>query len=737
MKTCPLLFVITGLLFVSVLTGPVMGADPPAIQWQKVLGSSSDEFPNSINQTTDGGYIVAGITRSLGGGSGSYSIENQDILVMKLDSSGNLQWQKVFGEYGEDGASAIQQTTDGGYILVGYTGVSSNRNVWVIKLDSSGNLQWQKVLGGYGEDSGSDIQQTFDGGYILVGTTASSGTGDVGMNHGDKDVWVVKLSPAGSLQWQRLYGGSSDEGGSSIRQTSDGGYVLSGYTGSSNSGDVGSNPYGGAAWVVKLNAGGTIEWQKVIEGISYDAGAAIRQTGDGGYVLIGNTGPGTSVNASPGHGVVDYLVAKLNAGGTIEWQKVLGGTSVDHAKAIEQTTDGGYIMTGYSASTNSGDVGLNHGPSDAWVVKLDPSGSIQWQRLFGGIDNEWGMDIQQTSDGGYVFTGNTMSSNSGDVGLNYGRNDFWVVKLAPDAPSLLPIFATTTTQIPSVGQATSNYKVGFDGLSYNADGRNTLDLDLARARRSLATVSVYKDRVEIYQRAPDGVLVTFRGDTFSVQGDRVTGPVTSADLVTDPVEAPLTPGIVSGSVRAGIPELTRQGTMKTTIDDRPAPSLVEQIRLLLVQYGLDYDTTAYSYDVRKSGMPRTTNASVNLTLPESWVKQHGGLSAIRIIRVSDTTGEAELLPVMYAGTDKRGMVHFEGISINGTSVFGLVTLKAAKEAQARDPGLAVVPVQRPAITTLVGMFSWLFAYVQQNPAGAIAVVACAGAAYAGRKRGMW
>jgi hypothetical protein len=737
MKTNPLPVPIAALFLVFILTGPVLAADAPGIEWQKVLGGSANEFPYSVNQTADGGYILVGTTLSVSSGSGGYSHENQDVLVMKLDSAGNLQWQKVFGEYAEDGGSSIQQTTDGGYILVGYTGASSNRNVWVLKLDSAGNLQWQKVLGGYAEDSGSDIEQTADGGYILVGSTLSSNSGDVGLNHGSRDVWVVKLSSSGSLQWQRLYGGSVDDSGSSIRQTSDGGYVLTGNTLSSNSGDVGSNHGPDDVWVVKLDPGGNIEWEKVLGGDGHDAGSSIRQTSDGGYVLIGVTGSANSGDVGQNHGIVDFWVVKLDSGGNIEWQKALGGSDVDNGKAIEQTTDGGYILTGYSTSANSGDVGQNHNSCDAWVAKLDPSGIIQWQKSFGGNMVEWGVDIQQTSDGGYVFTGHTESSNNGDVGLNHGRNDFWVVKLFPETSSLFPTFMATTTHIPSVGQASTSYQVGFDGLSYNADGKNTLDVDLAKARRSLATVSVYADRVEIYQRAPDGVLVTFRGTGFAVQGDRVTGPVKSADLITDPVEAPLTPGIVSGSVRAVIPELTRQGTIRTTIDDRPGSSLIDQFRSVLDQNGLEYGTIAYTYDVRKSNMPKTTNASVNLTLPESWVNEHGGTSAIQIIRVSDTTGAAELLPVTYTGTDKKGMMHFEGISVNGTSVFGLITLKASKMAQENDPGLTITPMQQPAITTLVGMFRWLLASMQQNPAGAIAIMATAGAAYAGRRKGMW
>lgn len=177
--------------------------------------------------------------------------------------------------------------------------------------------------------------------------------------------------------------------------------------------------------------------------------------------------------------------------------------------------------------------------------------------------------------------------------------------------------------------------------------------------------------------------------------------------------------------------------VRTTIGDRPDPLLVDQFRTVMDQNSLAYDTVAYTYDVRKSSMPPGGNAVVTLTLPEQWVNQHGGISALRIIRVSDTTGAAELIPAVYNGTDKKGIMQFRGISVNGTSVFGLVTLKASEMAQANNPELAFFPAQQPAISTILGLFSWLLGSVQQNPAGIVAIMATAGAAYAGRKRGMW
>jgi hypothetical protein len=791
LKTChlPVVIALASLAFFAAV--PALAADTPAIQWQNVLGGNTDDIAYSISQTSDGGYIVAGTTvQEVGGtsgsrypitytgsggttilltnlligetvevisktqrysiraesvnptaaptaGSGTISSENTDILVIKLDSSGNVQWQKVYGSGYDDGASAVMQTSDGGYVLAGYTGAGGNRDVLILRLDSSGGVVWQKVMGGSYVDTASDIRQTTDGGYIVAGTSYSSTSGIVGASHGSGDVWVIRLDQTGTVVWQRLYGGYGDDNGYSIRQTSDGGYILTGSTYSDNSGDVGPNHGPDDMWVVKLDSSGTIQWQKVLGGNAHETGYSIRQTTDGGYIVAGVTGSNNTGDVGPSHGNGDYWVVKLNSAGTIQWQKVLGGSKVDNGRAVEQTSDGGYIVTGYSTSDNSGDVGPGHNSCDAWVVKLDSAGTIQWQKPFGGSGTEWGMDIRQTSDGGYIFTGQTDSSNNGDVGTNHGRNDFWVVKLAPDSVFPFALSATATNRIPSVGQASLSYKVGFDGLRYNADGKNALDIDLAKARKSTATVSVYPDRVEVFQRDPGGVLITFRGTAFTVNGDRLSGPVTLAELVTDPVTAPLTPGTVSGSLWTVLPELMQQGTLTTTISDMPASSFTSQSMTLLAEHGLTPDSIAYTYDVRKSAMPRSARASVNLSLPERWVQERGGANAIRIIRVSDTTGTAEILPLTSVTTDGKGMMYFEAASVNGTSVFGLATLKISGMAQEQYPGLTLEPTSQPAITTFVGMVFWLISSTEKNPAGAIAVVTCAVAAYAGRMKGMW
>ena len=404
------------------------------IQWQKTLGGTGYDYAWSIQPTTDGGYIVAGYTTSTDGDvTGNHG--GNDYWVVKLNPSGTIQWQKTLGGTGDDGAYSIQPTPDGGYIVAGattstdgdVTGNHGGNDYWVVKLNPSGTIEWQKTLGGTGYDEARSIQPTTDGGYIVAGRTYSI-DGDVTGNHGGGDYWVVKLNPSGTIQWQKTLGGTGNDYAWSIQPTTDGGYIVAGST-YSNDGDVtgyqGSFDY----WVVKLNPSGTIEWQKTLGGTGSDVAHSIQPTTDGGYIVAGRT-YSTNGDVTGNHGSYDYWVVKLNPSGTIQWQKTIGGTGEDNAYSIQPTTDGGYIVAGYTWSTD-GDVTGNHGGSDSWVVKLNPSGAIQWQKTIGGTGGDLAYSIQPTTDGGYIVAGIT-ASNDGDVTGNQGGGDYWVVKLGPD-----------------------------------------------------------------------------------------------------------------------------------------------------------------------------------------------------------------------------------------------------------------------------------------------------------------
>jgi len=411
------------------------------VQWHKVFGGSNSEWVYSIQQTKEGGYIIAGSTASNDGdvhGCHNCSFLKSDAWILKLDSIGNIVWQKVLGGSGRDEAASIQQTSDGGYVVVGTTqsndgDVSGNHgksDMWIIKLDSKGNIVWQKVLGGSNGDWGTSIQQTKDGGYIALGETWSN-DGDVRGKHGKSDLWVVKLDSNGNIQWQKTLGGSDEEWAASIQQTSDGGYIVVGTT-QSNDGDVSGyhgnvTPMGGDYWVVKLDRRGNVQWQRTLGGSNDDKALSIQQTSDGGYIVAGWTfSSDGDVPGNAGYGPYAWIV-KLDRFGNIRWRSLLGGKEEDVIRSIRETQDGGYIAVGYTESYCRHASGYYVKP-DFWIVRLNYYGTVLWYAAIGGSKTDEAYAVQPTSDGGFIIAGIT-ESNDGDVYGNHGNSDIWIIKL--------------------------------------------------------------------------------------------------------------------------------------------------------------------------------------------------------------------------------------------------------------------------------------------------------------------
>jgi Secretion system C-terminal sorting domain len=426
----------------------------PTIQWQKCLGGSALDEALSFQQTADGGYILAGTSTSNDGDLSGNPRTGYDYWIVKLDAARNIQWQKSLGGNGTDIAFSVRQTADGGYIAAGQSDsndgdVSGNHggyDYWVIKLNSTGNIQWQKSLGGSYTEGAASVQQTVDGGYILAGGSPSI-DGDVTGNHGITDFWIVKLDTAGNIQWQESLGGSGNDRtdyDQSIYQTADSGYIVAGYS-NSNDGDVSGNHGGYDYWIVKLNSNGNIQWQKSFGGSNDDLATSIKQTTDGGYIVAGYSNSNDGDVSGNHGGNWDEWVVKLDASGNMQWQKCLGGTHDEIPTSVQQTTDGGYVVAGISTS-NDGDVSGNHSSyNDCWVVKLNTLGNIEWQKCLGGTYDEGAASIQQAADGGYVVVGTT-SSNDGDVSGNhatYGTEDFWIVKLSADVTLPLQLISFT------------------------------------------------------------------------------------------------------------------------------------------------------------------------------------------------------------------------------------------------------------------------------------------------------
>lgn len=318
------------------------------VEWQKTYGGDDSDEARSIQQTKDGGYIVAGATSS-------FVPRLDDLWVLKLKADGAIEWQKIYGGDDSDGASSIQQTSDGGYIVAGETSSfgAGETDFWVLKLRPDGSIEWERTYGGDRWDVLSSIRQTRDGGYIVAGYTGSFVPG----GQETPDLWVLKLRPNGTVEWENIYGRDDWDSADSIQQTSDGGYIAAGETRSFGTADEDIMDF----WVLKLKPDGTIEWQKTYGGVHWDFARCIQQTNDGGYIVAGEiefSGRGN-----------DAWVLKLRHDGTVEWQKTYGGDKSEGAHYIQQTRDGGYIVAGETESFGAGGV-------DFWILKLEPDGSI-------------------------------------------------------------------------------------------------------------------------------------------------------------------------------------------------------------------------------------------------------------------------------------------------------------------------------------------------------------------------
>jgi len=364
-------------------------AAPGDTTWTQTYGGYSDDRTYLAQQTNDGGYITGGLTLSFGAG-------GQDTYLVKTDSFGNTQWTNTYGWTASDVAFSLQQTTDGGYILAGWTNSwgAGWADFYLVKTDAAGNELWTQTHGGTATDQAWSVQQTTDGGYIIAGSTESFGAGFT-------DFYLVKTNVIGDTLWTRTYGGTSSEIAYSVQQTTDGGYITAGYTGSFGAGSF-------DFYVVKTNAGGGTMWTQTYGGTSGEIAYSVQQTSDGGYIIAGSTD-------SFGAGFSDYYLVKTDASGNTLWTRTYGGTDSDLAQSVQQTADGGYIIAGETYSFGAGGV-------DYYLVKTDALGDTLWTHTYGGYSADFVRSVQQTTNGDYIVAGYTNSFGAGSY-------DFYLVKV--------------------------------------------------------------------------------------------------------------------------------------------------------------------------------------------------------------------------------------------------------------------------------------------------------------------
>jgi hypothetical protein len=345
-----------------------------AITWVKVYQEGDSSEARSIRQTSDGGYIIAGRTTGP-----DFTADTHGLLI-KIDSLGNIQWDKTYTiRYDGDLVSA-EQTLSGKYIATGrrYTGLETNYDVWLIKTDENGNLVWEKTYGGMNSDYGRSVKQIPNayGSYIIAGITQSFGVGDW-------DIYLIKTDADGNLQWQKDFGGSRWDTANSMLRSDDGGYMIVGETESFGSGNS-------DLWLLKRDPNGNRVWDKTFGGPEDDIGNSIQKTSDGGYILAGEKDG-------------DPWLIKTDSNGNKVWDRTYEGRYATYA---QQTSDGGYIIATDTVSNP-------YRKQDLELIKTDASGNQQWYVTIGGPENEHSYSVQQTSDSGYIIAGTTESCEGG------------------------------------------------------------------------------------------------------------------------------------------------------------------------------------------------------------------------------------------------------------------------------------------------------------------------------------
>lgn len=383
----------------------------PDTVWTKTYGSSGIDHGASIEQTIDGGYIIIGH-------------KEYDIWLIKTDSSGDTLWTKnLGGTVGSD----VKQTSDGGYIITGgKIGIWYDDDVALIKTDSLGNVIWEKTFGTPPiddpiVDQGFSVQQTSDNGYVIVGMK-----GLMWYPGFPPDLWIIKTDSLGNQDWSKVYGNPFGVGwdyGNSVQVTSDNGFIIAAHTEATS---ISSN-----VWLLKLNSSGDTLWTKSFGGADFDDGNSVQITADGGLIIAGST-------KSFAAGEDDVWLIKTDENGDTLWTKTFGGVGGEEGYSVKQTNDGGFVISGYTDSYGAGE-------DDLWLIRTNENGHKLWTKTLGGINDESGSSVLQSADNGYVVTGYTKSFGAGE-------SDVWLIKLEPDTTGIINVVQPNGGEVWLMGE---------------------------------------------------------------------------------------------------------------------------------------------------------------------------------------------------------------------------------------------------------------------------------------------
>jgi hypothetical protein len=407
----------------------------------KNFGGSGNESAQAIVKTSDGGFAILGYTGSINGDISTKAEEENDYWLLKFDENSNLQWNKTYGGSKDDIGQSLAQTSDGGFILTGYSmssdgDASKNEGFhdnWILKLDAQGNLEWESSYGFSGHDHSYDILEASQGGYFFTGflditSARADGNTEKGnslTSHGVGEFWGTKIDEEGSVQWRGYFGGTNNDRAHGVVQTNDGGFVMAGFT-ESDDFDISNTNGSYDFWVVKVDAFGNLIWEQSFGGEGIEVSYDIAKTADNGFVVVGNTFS-TNGDILLNHGESDMWMIKLDEEGNLIWEQTYGGSQFDLAQAVVQSKDGGFLITGNTKSDDK-DSSLNNGENDIWLVKTNAFGDLVWEKSFGGSDLDFGFDLLENTDGSILIVGESSSTDFGSISSK-GNADLILLKI--------------------------------------------------------------------------------------------------------------------------------------------------------------------------------------------------------------------------------------------------------------------------------------------------------------------
>ena len=508
------------------------------ILWEKSYGGKHAEYLFDAQPTADYGFILAG--SSISGKTGNKEDANKgdlDYWIWKMNEKGDLDWQKSFGGSGVDLLQSIRLTSDGGYILAGisdskkgldkHEDTKGNDDFWIIKLNAKGNELWQKTIGGSGQEKLHSITLTADGGYLLGGSSASYKTrnnsygttdlfGKSENTRGNLDYWVVKLKKDGTIEWQKTLGGKYVDELKAVTVLANGNYLIGGTSNSPISGDktednLGLNDY----WLLQLDTTGNVVWQKSLGGDLDDNLFALTATNDGGFIVGGNSNSDASNTKTKGSQKgSDFWIIRFDKEANMLWQESYNYGERDVLTSIIENEDGTFLIGGYAQSeisTNSSltskiKKGDKDGINDYIALKISSNGEEIWSQTIGSKGEEVMKKMLETRDGGYLLTGTSNGKASKDKNNTIGGNDFWVVKLKDKTKpekEKLPIEA-----FPNPALTFTNVIIGFDytyGTAnvYDLSGRQLQSHKLAGNRTLPIEMTSYPTGIYIVEIVTD------------------------------------------------------------------------------------------------------------------------------------------------------------------------------------------------------------------------------------------